>query len=224
MSADTPFAHGIARVRLSHVIDGMRQSNVFHVMDLSGEASVEHYQAILTAFVFWWQFGYEAGAPPASFVGRDASLELSTIEFIVSHLPLGPLQVLFDLTTVSSLGPSPPLPAGATPALSWKTAFEGRHGTGRSYLVGFDSGLLEDGNTSYVHPAAATLIEDAYTALIPALHDATDPPGLFALALYHRNGRSVGGGSRVFGDPLVRARFHDRLIDTQRPRLPGHRK
>lgn len=224
MPADSPFTHGIARVRLSHIIDGLRQSNVFHVMDLTGLATVDHYQAILTQFVFWWEFGYLGGAPPAMFVGRDSNLELSVIEFALEHVVPGPVQVLFDLTNVSSLGPSPPVPAGATPALSWKTAFEGRHGTGRSYLVGLDSGLLEDGRSSYVSSGAASLIEDSYTALIQALHDATDPPGLFALALYHRNGRSVGGGSRVWADPLVKARFHDRLMDTQRPRLPGHRQ
>lgn len=224
MPPASPFLHGVARIRLTHSVCGLRQSNVFHVQDLTGTATVEHYQAILTQFAFWWRFGYLDGAAPSMWMGHDVSLDLLAVEWLADRLLPGPLSVLYDLVGFPGGGSSASVPASATPALTWYTAFMGHYGHGRTYLVGLDSALLEDGHSSYVEPGAVPLIERSYQVLIDALRDATDPPGLFELCLFHRRGRPVDLGGLVWADPLTTCRFRDRLLDTQRPRLPGHRK
>lgn len=209
---------------LTHQVGYSLQRNVFHVADLTGMATAAHYAAMLDAFAYWWQFPDYGNAAPAEFVGSGSSLVRSVLTFVLDLLPLPKVLSLERDLLVDGQASSPPVPANATPAITWLTVQRRHWGRGRTYLCGFADEFRAGTDPSTVDVNAATLIEGAYRSLILTLHDATSPAGLFQLAVYHRRARIPDGGGRVWWDPIRDVRFLDRTMDSQRGRLRGHRR
>lgn len=217
-----PWDHGVAEVRLRHGAGTEEQTNCFHVVDLTGEATPEHYQFCVNAYAEWWSLPGGPADPPSRWVGAEASLVDGFITWLLTRGPLGRVGVVSRLLPIPGLGVGPPLPGNATKAVEWMTFRGGRHGHGRSYMPFLDTNLLSSHQPSRLEPGVLGLVAASYASLVDFVTSSTDPPGIFMPVVWHRGGWLQPDGTTQYWSRISGARVNGTELDSQVRRLPLH--
>lgn len=109
---------------------------------------------------------------------------------------------------------SPSLPNNTTIAIKFNTQGRGRSSRGRNYIIGLVETVVTNNEVSAVHAAA---LQAAYQELFLTLGDMTNP---WVWVVYSR---FADGNPRATGlaQAVSSVSFSDRIVDSQRRRLPG---
>lgn len=211
--------HPLHSARLTFETLGKRCSNVYHFGEVVPHVVKDQGIDISARMRSWWTGGYGAGAPPADLCGNDAvllSIAVQVAELLLEDPIIGDILDLLDF----GLSMNTCLPNSVTYALEWTTGFSGRAGHGRTFAVGMALGSLDTGDQNLLTPEARDKFANAYSALIPAVHSWTTPPGGLCLALLHHAPHPEYGGLDPWWTPITGLKMPDRVIGSQRRRLP----
>lgn|SRR5581483_11961043 len=202
---------GVLQVEMQYIADGQTIENVFHVLKTTGAAwSREEITTALGEFqeVYWT--GHQKALLPAqislfNIVGTD----LTSLEALKVDLPISPSEHGADA--------SASLPANVTLAVKLAIANRGRGRSGRIFWPAIPETYVTENE---VDPAYAANIIAAVQALVTAI-DGIGPE--FQLCVLSRwlNGAKRADG---VGFPVDDVTITDSIVDSQRDRLPGHKK
>lgn len=221
---ESPFSHGLARVELRHLVAGVPQLNVFHVRDTHGGAGRDDYQRVANAFGKWWVDGYPPHVAGVGWAGSDATLAEVAVA-VALDLAEGFVSTLFGDLFGGLFGfNGPSLPPNCTKAIEWTTATRGKHGHGRTYICGLAEQFRDPAHPERLDPFTAPPLLATYRDLIRAVDEASFPNGRFELVVWHRSPIVTEPGVLRWASRIGDCRFSSLVLDSQRGRLPRHRR
>src|ERR1051326_3132680 len=199
----------VARFEMRYRTADTTMENVYYARTSDTSWDEASLDAVETAMVTW-----EADFAAAA---RGDAVEL--YEVIATDLTsLFGIRKAFDVSPTIPGTLTEPLPVNATVACKADIGRRGRGTSGRTFWIGLAKSQTDGADT--LSSAAAALILTALNSLLDAVAGITPIEGLCVPHF-------VEGGSRpptVEADIIVKYLLSDFYIDSQRDRLPGHKK
>jgi hypothetical protein len=202
---------GALQVEMQYVSDGQNIFNVFHVAKESGASLWGGTQIanILGVFSDWWETDLRPLMPPQLVFQQVVGTDLTSLSGLklVNTIHAGQAGTNADDSAANNV----------TLAFKLAVATRGRGASGRSFWPAIP-------NTKVIHDKIDdTYIADAiaaFGALVAALGDAT-PPSLLVVLSRFKDGSLRPDGVVL---PVVDILVTDQYVDSQKLRLPRHRK
>lgn len=206
----TQNAPGILQVELKMLQGNTNMSNIFHVDNGGGVVWTRtNMDSIAGVFQTWFQNSASA----------QMSSSVTLIDKVLTDLTsLAGLRVVYgEETPPAGQLTSPALPPNVTFATRLNIALRGRGTSGRIFWPG----LTEEQITfDTLSKTTADLIVSAMDNLIAAIPAAVPGAALVVLSRYSAGVKRPNG----VGIPVVSASYSDLTLDSQKDRLPNHRR
>lgn len=197
----------VAEVRFRFILGGEPCNNIQHYQFLAGAPSLSDVEA-LTLFMSIW-------------CSSQLMPQLSEQVFFDTVF-VRDLTAQFSFESADFGGQAGGIagdvePNNVAPCISFRTGLSGRSLRGRNYIVGAPASKVT-GNL--IDPDWATTLRGVYNQ--NSLISGSGPPGWMWIVL----SRVFNGAPRptAFGQEIRQVVFTDLVVDSQRDRLPGHRR
>jgi len=200
-------APGVAQVEMVYLKDGEKVENVYHVAPVAGGTALPSLANIANAFEQW------ESADAKQFRTDDVTLT----DIRVTNLS-DESTAVYDLpASIQGTGSASTLPNNVTFALKFNAAGRGRGKQGRTFWIGVIPGNTSGSNMSVEQ---ANALVTSYAGLRTFLTELTPSVDL---AVMHQQVDGVKINPRTY--TMVSSVAYTNLnLDSQRDRLPGHRR
>lgn len=182
--------------------------NVYYVHKVSPWSQID-VAAIVTAFTNWETSNAAAQRGAYVELVRVTATDLTSLSGVRIDDQL--------VAPIPGTRSSTPLPANVTFAVKANIGKRGRGTNGRTYWIGLTEGQILD---DQMQAAAAGLI---VTALETLISDISGAVAGSALGVIHQFINRIWQPNAPF-DPIVNYAYTDLNLDSQRDRLPGHKR
>lgn len=199
----------VAEVRMLYTQEGERVENVMHVLNNAGGWTIPTLLDLGATFVDWEDATAKAQRNSGTFLDLVTVTDLTSLGSARVTVPVSP--------SIQGTGVGSPAPNNVTIAIKHNTGVRGRGRQGRSFWIGVHENMY---TANTIESASVTAITGAMLAL-KALVLALDPD--YRMVVCHRK---VDGVPLLVGNTseVLSYDISDATLDSQRTRLPGHKR
>lgn len=199
----------VAEIRALYTLEGERCENVFHVLNNAGGWTIPTLLDLGGIFVDWEDATGKAQRGAGTFLDLVTVTDLTSLGSSRVTVPVSP--------AIAGSHDGAPAPNNVTCAIKHNTGVRGRGRQGRTFWLGMTETMY---SANQIETATVTAITAAMLALRNDIL-ALDPD--YRMVVCHREvdgvPLAVGNTSEILSFDIA-----DNILDSQRTRLPGHKR